>query len=66
MTRAGVPNWMRHATRLEHEEERMKLDTIVNQPVIEAERFDLRPLRASDAGLISHNAGDERVARATS
>ncbi|WP_297772114.1 GNAT family N-acetyltransferase [uncultured Roseovarius sp.] len=44
----------------------MKLEIIVNQPVIEAERFDLRPLRVSDAGLISHNAGDARVARATS
>ncbi len=66
MTRADAPIWMRPETRPEHEEERMKLDTIVNQPVIEAERFDLRPLRVSDAGLIAHNAGDERVARATS
>ena len=64
MTRADAPIWMRPETRPEHEEERMKLDTIVNQPVIEAERFDLRPLRVSDAGLIAHNAGDERVARA--
>ena len=43
----------------------MKLDTIVNQPVIEAERFRLRPLRKSDAGLLAHYAGDERVARFT-
>ena len=28
----------------------MKLDMIVNQPVIEAVHFDLRPLRVSDAG----------------
>ncbi|WP_373352790.1 GNAT family N-acetyltransferase [Pseudoroseicyclus sp. CXY001] len=35
------------------------------QPVIEAERFSLRPLRPSDAGLISHYAGDRRLARAT-
>lgn len=43
----------------------MKLETITNQPVIEAERFDLRPLRPSDAGLIALYAGDERVARNT-
>ena len=28
----------------------MKLETIINQPVIETERFDLRPLRRSDMG----------------
>ncbi|SEM05689.1 Protein N-acetyltransferase, RimJ/RimL family [Roseovarius azorensis] len=44
----------------------MKYETIVNQPVIAAERFDLRPLRNSDAGLIALNAGDVRVARCTS
>ena len=43
----------------------MKLETIVNQPVIETEGFDLRPLRHSDAGLIGMYAGDERVARFT-
>ena len=43
----------------------MKHDLIVNQPVIEAERFDLRPLRPSDAGLIEFYAGDERVAWGT-
>jgi RimJ/RimL family protein N-acetyltransferase len=43
----------------------MKLDTIINQPVIETERFDLRPLRKSDMGLIEHYASDERVARMT-
>ena len=43
----------------------MKYETIVNQPVIVAERFDLRPLRVSDAGLIGMNAGDVRVARYT-
>jgi RimJ/RimL family protein N-acetyltransferase len=41
----------------------MKLDTIVNQPVIEAGRFSLRPLRKSDTGLLHMYAGDERVAR---
>lgn len=43
----------------------MKLDQIINQPVIETDRFDLRPLRRSDAGLISLYGSDERVARMT-
>ena len=43
----------------------MKLVQIINQPVVEAENFDLRPLRRSDMGLIEHYAGDERVARMT-
>jgi len=43
----------------------MTIETVIDQPVIAAERFDLRPLRGSDAGLIAHNAGDERVARNT-
>ncbi|MGR3634906.1 MAG: GNAT family N-acetyltransferase [Shimia sp.] len=43
----------------------MKLDTIVNQPVMEAERFVLRPLRRSDQGLIDMYAGQEDVARMT-
>ena len=43
----------------------MKLDQIVNQPVVTTERFDLRPLRRSDLGLIELYAGDERVARMT-
>jgi len=34
-------------------------------PVIETERLTLRPLRASDAGLISLHAGDRRVAKMT-
>ena len=32
------------------------------QPVIATERFALRPLRASDAGLIAHYTADRRVA----
>lgn len=44
----------------------MKLETIVNQPAIETERFDLRPVRGSDAGLIELYASDERVAVNTS
>ncbi|MEQ9261407.1 MAG: GNAT family N-acetyltransferase [Roseovarius sp.] len=43
----------------------MKLETIDTQPVIATERFDLRPLRPSDAGLIAHYAGDARVAKNT-
>ncbi|NDW44025.1 GNAT family N-acetyltransferase [Ruegeria sp. PrR005] len=43
----------------------MKFDTIINQPVIETDRFDLRPLRKSDMGLIEYYASDERVARMT-
>ncbi|MEL6516207.1 MAG: GNAT family N-acetyltransferase [Pseudomonadota bacterium] len=44
----------------------MKLDQIVNQPVIEADRFTLRPVRRSDAGLVSMYAADKRVAWNTS
>ncbi len=43
----------------------MKMGAIINQPVIETETFDLRPLRRSDTGLIELYAGDERVARMT-
>ncbi|GAA6207487.1 GNAT family N-acetyltransferase [Cognatishimia sp. WU-CL00825] len=43
----------------------MKHDAIVNQPVIEADRFVLRPLRRSDAGLIDHYASDRVLARMT-
>ncbi len=35
------------------------------QPSIATERFVLRPLRASDAGLITHYASDRRVAEGT-
>ncbi|WP_420860091.1 GNAT family N-acetyltransferase [Marivivens marinus] len=43
----------------------MLQELVVNQPVIEAERFILRPLRKSDAGLIGMYSADERVARMT-
>ncbi len=43
----------------------MKIDQIVDQPVIETARFVLRPLRKSDQGLIQMYASDERVARGT-
>lgn len=35
------------------------------QPVIKTERFLLRPIRQSDAGLISHYTSDRRVAEGT-
>lgn len=38
---------------------------ILAQPVIEAERFTLRPLRRSDAGLISLYTADKRLAEGT-
>ena len=43
----------------------MKLQPILNQPVIETERFDLRPLHRSDLGLIEMYASDPRVAMTT-
>ena len=43
----------------------MKQETIVAQPVIEAPRMLLRPLRASDAGLMGLYASDRRVAEMT-
>jgi RimJ/RimL family protein N-acetyltransferase len=43
----------------------MKVDQITTQPTIVLERFDLRPVRKSDVGLISHYAAEERVARMT-
>lgn len=43
----------------------MKIDTIVNQPVVETERMTLRPLRRSDCGLLEIYGADERVARMT-
>lgn len=43
----------------------MKLEKVIEQTVIEAERFILRPLRRSDVGLLEMYAGDERVARNT-
>ncbi|MBD3677950.1 MAG: GNAT family N-acetyltransferase [Rhodobacteraceae bacterium] len=43
----------------------MIIDQIIDQDVIPAERFKLRPLRRSDAGLLRMHSGDERVARAT-
>ena len=44
----------------------MTIELTDNQPVVEASRFVLRPLRTSDAGLIGLYTSDERVARMTS
>lgn len=41
------------------------LDKTWSQPVVAAERFVMRPLRKSDAGLISMYAADKRVALGT-
>ncbi|MEM6941832.1 MAG: GNAT family N-acetyltransferase [Pseudomonadota bacterium] len=43
----------------------MMQETIVTQPSIETARFDLRPLRRSDQGLVEMYAGDARVALTT-
>lgn len=43
----------------------MEMEKIVTQPVIETERFDLRPLRRSDMGLIELYSSDARVANMT-
>ena len=43
----------------------MRHETITTQPVIETARFDLRPLRKSDQGLVEMHAGDKRVAMTT-
>ena len=43
----------------------MMHETVTNQPTFQADRFLLRPLRKSDAGLLAMYAGDERIARGT-
>ncbi|NRP11813.1 hypothetical protein XMM379_002821 [Aliiroseovarius sp. xm-m-379] len=43
----------------------MMHDMITNQPVIEADRFVLRPVRKSDAGPMALYASDQRVANGT-
>jgi len=43
----------------------MKIDAIDGQAVIAADRFVLRPLRRSDAGLLAMYMADKRVAEAT-
>ena len=41
------------------------ISTVTTQPTITADRFGLRPLRRSDAGLIAQYCSDPRVARGT-
>ena len=43
----------------------MNVDVSHAQPVISALRFDLRPLRLSDIGLLELHSADLRVARMT-
>lgn len=43
----------------------MEMETIVTQPLIETDRFALRPLRKSDLGLIDMYWSDARVANMT-
>ena len=43
----------------------MSLDTIQTQPLVKTDRFDLRPIRLSDQGLLEMYASDPRVARMT-
>lgn len=53
---------MREGTRLDD----LKIAaSVLNQPVITTERFVLRPLRPSDAGMIAHYTQDRRVAEGT-
>jgi len=45
----------------------MKMEHLADQaPAIMAERFELRAVRRSDAGLLAFHSGDARVARMTS
>jgi RimJ/RimL family protein N-acetyltransferase len=44
----------------------MEMTKIIPQLTIQTDRFELRPLRISDTGMIELYAGDERVARMTS
>jgi len=43
----------------------MMHETVTNQQTFTSDRFVMRPLKASDAGLISLYASDEKLARAT-
>ena len=43
----------------------MQMQQIINQATIETPRFDLRPMRRSDVGLVEMYAADPRVAKNT-
>lgn len=53
---------MREGSRLE---DAALSSAVLDQPVIQTERFVLRPLRPSDAGMIAHYTSDRRVAEGT-
>lgn len=53
---------MREGTRLD---DLKGIGAVLDLPVIETERFVLRPLRPSDAGMIAHYTSDRRVAEGT-
>lgn len=53
---------MREGSRLE---DAALAAAVLDQPVIETERFVLRPLRPSDVGMIAHYTADRRVAEGT-
>ena len=43
----------------------MSLDTMAQTITVQTDRFDLRPLRRSDQGMIAHYGSDARLARMT-
>ncbi len=43
----------------------MTIETVIPQAIISADRFVLRPMRRSDAGLVAHYCADPRVANAS-
>lgn len=43
----------------------MKHDVILNQPVLDAGDFDLRPIRRADKGMVEFYGSDARVAKMT-
>lgn len=54
---------MREGSRLD--DLKPVVEGLPTQPVIQTERFTLRPLRPSDAGMIAHYTADRRVAEGT-
>jgi RimJ/RimL family protein N-acetyltransferase len=43
----------------------VNIENIITQATVQADRFDLRPIRESDRGLIRMYAGDKRIATNT-
>jgi len=54
---------MREGTRLD--DLKVNDPSLLSQAIIPTERFTLRPLRPSDAGMIAHYTADRRVAEGT-